>query len=159
MSQNMSSQNMKCTNVQKGGSDNCGRILTPSCRYTFFRVLGNYPPLCIRENWFLSQKTYGMSHTLYYRCTVDATNVFTLYISISVWRLALESCGLMLTSFQKDIRVADGKIKIGLKWFYKHETVHLISRDASKETVKITQVTERGLPLNAENYSIHGRAI
>lgn len=51
----------------------------------------------------------------------------------------------------KDIRVVDGKIKIGLKWFYRHEVVTLLSRDAEKETVKISAITDKDVEVKRSN--------
>ena len=45
---------------------------------------------------------------------------------------------------QKEIAIRDGKMKIGQKWFYKHEPVIIQRRDGQKENAKIIAITDTG---------------
>ncbi|CAG5094814.1 Oidioi.mRNA.OKI2018_I69.XSR.g13887.t1.cds [Oikopleura dioica] len=56
---------------------------------------------------------------------------------------------------KKDVQVINGKLKIGLKYFFKNEVVVLFQRESnSRETVKITSITDKELNYKRPNGQI-----
>merc|ERR1711953_1410822 len=54
---------------------------------------------------------------------------------------------------KKEIAIRDGKMKIGQKWFYKHEHIILQRRDGLKENVKISSITDTVIEVKKDDSS------
>jgi len=52
---------------------------------------------------------------------------------------------------KKEIAIRDGKMKIGQKWFYKHEPVIIQRRDGQKENAKIIAITDTAVEVRKED--------